>query len=136
MSLLHRNLIAAIVAGLEPVVESAVRVFVPGGAAAGALINAGAQAVENIADEVGGGDDEPAPAAAVVTVAGASIVSPFPAAAPAAPAPVAAALPAPVQTSGLSPAAAPAPAAAGAALSAADVIAALMQTLQALSARL
>lgn len=126
MSMLHRNLIAAIISGLEPVVEGAVTAFVPGGAAASRLIHAGAQAVETIANEVSG-DDAPAPA--VVQVVGTTIVSPFPAAA--APAPATTAPPSADttgQTGSTSTAAAPK-------LTALDVIAALMQTLQALQAR-
>lgn len=113
MSLLHRSILAQIMAGLEPVVETAVSAFVPDGAVLSPLLEAGAAAAETALDG-------PAPPAAVAVAV---------AAAPA-PAPAPAPLPAPVQSSGLT-AAAPAPAP----LTAADVIAALMQTLQALSLR-
>jgi hypothetical protein len=114
MSQLHRNIFAQIMAGLEPVVETAVAAFVPEGVVLKPLIEAGATAAETALDG-------PAPAAADPTkVLPADYVSPV----AAAPAPPASSAPA-------AAAAAPAPAP----LSAADVIAALLSTLQALQAR-
>jgi pyruvate dehydrogenase E2 component (dihydrolipoamide acetyltransferase) len=112
MSLLHRNVLSQILAAIDPLIEVGAAVVNP-------LAGAGAKLVlTDVESIVNGTTQAPPSAPAVVAV-------PAPAAAPA-PAPVVA-----PQLSGL----APAPAAAPAPLTAQDVIAALMQTLQALSAR-
>jgi len=82
MSLLHRSLLARIMAGMEPVVEGAVAALVPGGAALVPLIKAGETALEGVADSVSG-------TAASGPVTAAAPAAPVPAAptAPAAPAP-------------------------------------------------
>ncbi len=79
MSQLHRNLLAQIMAAIDPVVEAGVAAFVPGAAP---LAKVAMDAAENVADAIGGGSTEAAAAPAAPT-----------AAAPAAP--VAAASPAP-----------------------------------------
>lgn len=117
MSLLHRSLIAQILAGLEPVVEGAVTALVPGGVAIAPLVKLGLDAAENVADSV---HADPLP------VAGTTVNSPLPAAPAPAPEPVPAPAPA--------PAVVPAPAAEK--LSASDVVNALMQTLVKLQAQL
>jgi len=121
MSLLHRSLVAQILAGLEPVVEGAVTALVPGGAAVAPLVHLGMEAAENVSDSV---------SAAPVAVAGTVVASPL----PPAPAPAPAAAPAPDAPGKFyapPPAAAPA-----AALSAADVVSAMLATLTALQAKL
>jgi hypothetical protein len=120
MSQLHRNIFAQIMAGLEPVVETAVTAFVPEGAIIAPLLEAGASAAETALD----GNAAPA----VVSVLPPDHVSPLPAPAPAAAAQPAPA-PAPSGQTGAATAAAAAP------LSAQDVINALLQTLRALQAR-
>lgn len=122
MSQLHRNIFAQIMAGLEPVVETAVAAFVPAGALVVPLIKAGAAAAETALDDTSAAADP----SKVLPV---DYVSPLPAAA-AQPAPAPA--PPAADTTGKTGAAT---AAAAAPLTALDVIAALMQTLQALSTR-
>ena len=108
MSLLHRSVLAQILAAVDPLIETGAAIFNP-------LAGAGAKLVLTDVESIVDGS-----AAAAVTAS--TSVAPAPAAA----APVAPPL-APVATSP-----APAPAAA---LSAQDVITALVQTLQALQAR-
>ncbi len=135
MSLLHRSLLAQIMAGMEPVVDAALTALVPGGVAMVPLVNAGLDAAENVSDSVSLVHETP------VAVAGTTINSPLPAAAPApapapvivAPAPAPVVAPAPV-TAVTAVTAVPVPA--GEKLQASDVVNALMQTLIALQAKL
>lgn len=121
MSLLHRSLIAQILAGLEPVVEGAVIALVPGGVALEPLVHAGLTAAENVADSVH---------ADPVAVAGTTVNSPLPVAPVAPPAPVAPA----VEPAPAAPAAVPVPA--GEKLQASDVVNALLDTLLKIQAKL
>jgi pyruvate dehydrogenase E2 component (dihydrolipoamide acetyltransferase) len=88
MSLLHRSLLAQIMAAIDPVVEAGVAAFVPGGAAIAPLVKMGMEAGENVADSVSGGGTADAPAAPAPTAPAAPVApAAAPVAAPAAPAP-------------------------------------------------
>jgi hypothetical protein len=86
MSLLHRSLLAQIMAAIDPVVEAGVSAFVPGGAALAPLVKMGMEAGEGVADSLSGGSTADAPAAPAPT-APAAPAAPSAAPAPAAPAP-------------------------------------------------
>jgi hypothetical protein len=107
MSLLHRNVLSQILSAIDPLIEVGAAVINP-------IAGAGAKLVLTDVESIVSGTAASAPAAAAA----------------AAPAPAAAA----AVVAAASPA--PAPAAAAAPLSAADVIAALMATLQGLQAKL
>jgi hypothetical protein len=114
MSLLHRSVLAQIIASLAPLADAVVDVAAPGAAP---LVNAGLNAAEQVADAVSGGGSVDASAAATAAQAAAPAASSAPPAAPAAPASSA-------QAGPVAP------------LSAADVLAAFAATIASLQAKL
>jgi len=123
MSQLHRSLLANIMAAIDPVIETTLTVVNPLAGAGSRVLLGELEAMENAPDAPASPHDAP------VAVAGTTINSPLPA--PVAP-PAAQVVAPPVAP----PAPAPLELAPGHQLTAKDVIAALMQTLQGLQSQL